>query len=594
MNKCNFERPNDSSLLNSRPSNWLPLSVIAVSGILVHGIILLNERPFWDGLLIYHLLKTDNGSELFRWFSEAGIPLQGYLHLAAGKWVAQPVLAHRIMTILSLIGIPLCFYGICRVFERSRLEGVQLSILALVYPAYQISAEIILTPFTFFTSLFYFAAFLAFLGRRLAGGWGRIFWLASLAGFLASFTLESLLPFYGGFFGLFVFRLLPEGEKSSGTRGLLKSFLKAAFQNPDYLFLPLVYLGLKQLFFHSYGGYAIYNEVCLNPWVLLRNYWISLKNTIILPFDNAVFFYRPSVMVLVLGFGACLWNRIQTPASPEEVERRGEGRILCLIGLILWLLGVAAYVLAQKPPQPVGIGTRCAILLGVPISLMLLGALRLWVSPQYRTSVYLLLLFAFSVETVESHLDWQGRTVKDLAILRCLQKTPPPADSSLFVVEDHLPMFCTRGREKVQIYDENRYFEWAVLFQEVWPDRIRFGVPATWTDREFLDFLATRRRWPQYGFTDWQPEGKVYRMRITYLAPDWGSEKLAEWNPCGIGLRYLILKLTRPVERQNEFLDNLLKIEFLDVEAEKTAFLSAPAGGQEPLGISETQEGSDR
>jgi hypothetical protein len=576
--------------IRENAGKWVPFCVITLAGCLLHGLILLNERPFWDGLLIFHLLRTGNWPELYRWFSELGGPLAACIHYLIGGWTSHPILSYRIAALLPLLICAWMFYGLCRFWGLTRITGMQLAVLSQAYPAYQMSEEIIMVPGNIVVCLFYVSAFLAFYGSRLRGAWSRIVRWGSLSGFLVSFFQESLLPVYLGFFCFFVFSIVMREEDIPRSRSL-KFFIKTAFRNFDYLILPFVYIVLKQYFFHPYGGYAIYNSVCMSPRAVLYNGFVSVNNAIIYYLDNAVLFYRPSQIVVVLCVSAFIYDRIKTPESPGNQEQRRSAWILLGTGCVFWFLGVAAYVLAQKPPLTAGIGTRCSILLEIPTSLMILGGLRLWISPKYRTAVYLLLLLAFSVETWRSHLDWQGRTVKDLAILRCLRKTPPPADSSLVVVEDNLPMICKRGNEILRIYDENRYFEWAVLFQEASPDRIRFGVPATWTDQEFLDFLATRRRWPQYGFVDWQPEGKVYRMKITYLAPDWGSEKLTEWNPCGVGWRYLILKLTRPLERQNEFLDSLLKIEFLDEEAHKTSLLSIPTGLTEQSGTREDSEG---
>jgi hypothetical protein len=148
---------------------WCPLLTIAFACFVLHGMILLNERPFWDGLLIYHLERTGNWPELYRWFSECGIPSSALIHWAIGGWTSNPILAYRIVTFLSLLTISLSFYGICRFFGLSRGTGVQLAVLSLAIPVCQISEEVILSLNYLLIAVFFLSALWRFsLSARLA------------------------------------------------------------------------------------------------------------------------------------------------------------------------------------------------------------------------------------------------------------------------------------------------------------------------------------------------------------------------------------------------------------------------------------------
>jgi hypothetical protein len=543
-------------------SKWLPLLGITFACFILHGLIFLNERPFWDGLLLFHLIKTGNWPEIHRWLLDLGLPTAVYIHRGVGGWTSNPVLAYRIVAFLSLLVSSLAFYGICRFFGFSRGVGTQMAILSLACPVYQIPEEMIMLHGNIFVALFYLSALLAFHCTRMHG---RRKWLGRwicLIGFFMSFAQESLLMYYLGFIGLYLWHVHREARDQGKLSA--RSCVILALRNFDYMAIPVFYFVLKQAFFPAFKGY---NHPFFSPWSIVSNYWISLQNALFLPLDSAISFYSPSQAFLALLLIAFVYDRFRFPVREENPKARMSHIVLGFVGLLLWFLGAAAYVLARKPPTFVGVETRYAILLGVPVSLLLVGALHYCVpSSRYRTAVYLLFLFAFSVVTWQSHLDWQGRAVKDLAIIRSLRKTPPPAGYTSFMIMDEMPMRCKRRNKVHQVYGGAIPFEWASLFYEANPGPRLLGVCV----KDEKDYQAFLERWLahrhslRYGLEDWQPDGKLCRMRITYVAPDWGSEKLAEWDPCGIGWRFLLLKLTRPQERQNEFLDSLLRIEFQD------------------------------
>jgi hypothetical protein len=541
---------------------WCPLLTIAFACFVLHGMILLNERPFWDGLLIYHLERTGNWPELYRWFSECGIPSSALIHWAIGGWTSNPILAYRIVTFLSLLTISLSFYGICRFFGLSRGTGVQLAVLSLAIPVCQISEEVILSLNYLLIAVFFLSALWAFLALRKTGPVGRVLRGGSLAGFFLCFTIESLITFYLGFLLLYYGTLLRNREKADSPG--IGFYVRTLLRNLDYGLIVVAYFALRLLYFQPYGSFRTYNRIHISLPSLLTNTWISLKNALFFHLDSAFSFYSPSQFILIMTLVAFLCDLLGSRIRWHHTEEGSTGRTLGLWGILFWFLGIAAYVIAQKPPHPVGLVSRCAVLQGVPTSLLLVGILHHWVRlPRYRGTLYALVLFAFSMVTWKSHLDWQGRTVKDLAILKALHRTPPPPDVTLFRVEDTMPMFSRRGDRVFTVYyDEALYFEWAALFYEVNPDKIRFGMPAALDDTEYRKFLTARRTNPQYGFADWQPGGNVWKMKILYNAPEWGSETLTEWDPSRIGLRFLILKLTRPRQRQERFLDQVLRIEF--------------------------------
>jgi hypothetical protein len=420
-----------------------PLLAIAFACFILHGLILLNERPFWDGLLLFHLLRTGNWPEIRTWFHDAGLPSFAYIYWGVGAWVPFPVLAFRLLTFSSLLATSWFFYGICRYFNLSRSTSTQLAVLACAYPIHQVSVEIIMAPGNFMIALFYLSALFAFYAARHSG-WKRwCLWGSSLIGFFFSFVQESLLTFYLGFLILYLWNRVREGENRSNTQ--IRSWIKTLARNLDYLVVPVVYLILKRLFFWPTGSFAAYNRVKLSPWNLADNTWISLKNGLFFHLDCAFAFYSLSQILLIFALVSFLGKRSISSGSDRTAER-AESIGMGLVGVALWFLGMVLYVLAQKPLMAVGTETRYAMLLGPPTSLLILATLRYWIPvPRYRGTIYALLLFAFSVVTWKSHLDWQGRTVKDMAIIRSLKKTPPPKDYTSFMVQDDLPMISKRG-----------------------------------------------------------------------------------------------------------------------------------------------------
>ncbi|HPS02342.1 MAG TPA: hypothetical protein PLA90_12460 [Candidatus Sumerlaeota bacterium] len=563
MNAYNLGQPEGWNIQKTWINRYLPFLAISLTCLILHGLIFLNERPFWDGLIILHLLKTRNWPDLYRWFSEAGLPSFACFYWGIGAWTSNPVLAYRATTFLSLLLNSLAFYGACRFFTLPKTTATLLAILALAYPVHA-SEEMILTPYHVFISFFYLSVLLSLYGKNSDGLRRKAIRLISLAGFFLSFSAESLLAFYAGFLGLFFVYILRK-ETIGKEKTIVRSLLTIASRHLDYLVLPFLYFTLKHIFFHPYGNFSDYNKIRLDFQPFISSYWGFLKNAFFFPINSAISFYGPLEVMVVLTLLSFFYDRI-SPTAPS-------GRPLGRIGIILWILGVTAYVLAQKSPSILGISTRFEILLGVPTSLLLLGLLQFWVpDSRCRGILYLFLIAAFTFITWKNHLDWQGRTVKDLALVRCLKRTPPPTDYSTFFIDDTMPLFCERNGKIYKIYDHTVPYEWGLLFRDVSNDKVRIGVSEK-NDQEFQtylkDWLACQQTF-RFGFSKWQYNGKVCRMKIIYGAPEWGqSGRIKEWDPCNIGLKFLALKLTRPLERQNEFLDNLLRIEYRDMDTQK-------------------------
>ena len=214
-----------------------------------------------------------------------------------------------------------------------------------------------------------------------------------------------------------------------------------------------------------------------------------------------------------------------------------------------FLLGAAIfpYVAVGVAPGSSGWTVRHAALLGLPVSLMLVGGIQLRFpgpggSPSGTGRILLgLLLLGFCMLDIHGYVAWQARWVKDRSVVEQLSASPEASRFSVYWIDD---------QTTVGVREEYRFYEWASLFKRAWRSEGRVGFDRRLSgDQPLRD--NSRYFSARYGLAGLDPEGPQALMTIEDGAEAWGDGPLV--------LAYLRRKILAP-DTMGAFLSRVTRV----------------------------------
>jgi hypothetical protein len=443
---------------HDRGAGRLDVLLLAAAGLVVHGPLLLNDGIYYDGWILYFTLRKGEWGLLWDYFATGSLPLLAFFH-AAFFPLGDAVFAYHVLAFASLVGTAVLVDLLGRGYGLARGESLFLAFFTLCYPAMTASTTLMFNcvPYLTCLALFLLGCHLA-LGRPGAPP-GALRQGAALILFTLGFTTNSLLALYGVFLVL-----LLQARRRSGLAPAVRSAL-------PFLVLPVAYWWFHQRFFPRSGFYSDYNVFVLDAasfWTQVR--WFAYTG-VYRPFKDVVASLLREPW-LALGPAAMVaWHY-------RRAGRRGAGFFSDVRTMPLLLLGggalglaVLPYALVGKAPYVDTWSTRHALLLGLPLALLALGALRKTSREGTRLRwggglVALLVLAGFARSWNSSYLYWHARWVADRSAVANLRLLDGARGTSIFWVEDRRP---SRGPEWSEFY------EWSGLFTWTWGDERRIG-----------------------------------------------------------------------------------------------------------------------
>lgn len=510
-----------------------------------HGLILLNEGVFWDDWINFIALLDKDWEKLFFVYSKAGgIPLTAYVHWMFG-YAPNIVFTYRLVAILCIAGSAFLIYCIGRhKLYLSQSLAVLAAVLALSYPAYQMSATIVGTVLWVYYLFFLIGASLALLGFELQGTKAVIIRLVALVFLFLSYRFEVLLLLSYGIVLIEVF------SKIKDKRDLL-NFLNVnyLFKRADLLALPLIYWVYSHTAFAAPVN-ANYNQFDFES---TGSAMIGfLNNTFLqqtLRIGEILRFIWPFVLI-AFPIGWLLVKKVNLFSSQKKTNINSS---LLFLGLVLFLLALIPPVLVGKTASAVGYGTRHALGLGWPVGLLIVTISSLLVTrfPKTKTPVsafLVFLLFAFAATNSFTYLTWQARWAKDQSVIQHLGSSAQAKNYSVYLVEDNV---AVPGLENY------RFYEWAGIFRLIWGDETRVGVQdGYYTPEALMDVSPVFLK--HYNTELANLNGCYARLQI--------NENLKMALP-EVGLRYILYRFVYQ-EKLSEFLNDLTQVKVSPMESD--------------------------
>lgn len=523
------------------------IAIIAYA-LIAHGLLLLNDGVYWDGWLIYTNLLDENWNNLWMWFSESGVPIVAYLHWFMG-YLPLTLFGYKLLAFLSIMFSGILIYRICNETGLvSRREGLFIALLSLSYPAFQISVELIITPFLVFYCLFLVACLLAIRSEKTSGFRHYSLRICSLTLWCLSFTINSLLVFYYGF--LMILMLYARRNKALSLKQVFTRYLPHRL---DYILLPFMYWIASRVLFPAHGFYSAYNELSISLSSLLTLGHTFIDNAIFTQFGNAFNYLKdylvtypqfavPSILALIW---LCFTSRFK---SIRLLNQKVNPWALLFGGFVLLALAIVPYVAVGKVASTHGYGTRHALLISLPIAIIIVGILRLVFTDKKgsisRIGLLILatLLIAFTVSTISNYFSWQARWVKDQSVMVNLSEDKNTEGIVVFWVDDQPPW------DKDVPY---AFYEWSCMFKSIWGGESRIGLDQRVCNQSFLT-QGSRYFNGRYHLSEFDPDG-CQAMLIVRNGPNSSSDAI-------ISTKYLFYRFFS-TDRLTQFLHGVTEVQ---------------------------------
>jgi len=450
--------------------------IIVGFSLIVHGLLLLNDGVYYDGWPIYHHLVDKNWNLFHLWLTESGgIPSVAYLHWVMG-YLPSMIFSYKLLAFLSITFSGMLVYLICNELRLfSRTWSLFIALLSLSYPAFQLSVDLIAMPYLICYCLFLLACFMALRSEKRMGFPHYLLRIGSLALFVLSFSINSLLVFYYGF--LLVLILHARRDQNMSLNHVFTRFLPHRL---DYVLLPIMYFVVARVFFPAHGFYADiypYNPISFLPSRIFAVYGAFI--------NNAIYAHIKLALLFLLALIFVQWIRSTVlRGSTRSVDEKGTSYALLFFGIALLALAIFPYAAVGKAASVHGYATRHALLVALPMALIVVAVTRLLFADKEGFTSKLgfffltVLLLSFTYSSVANYTSWQARWVKDRSIMVNLAKLENAEGVSVFWVDDQYQL---GGQASYYFY------EWPCIFKSVWGDKSRIGLDQSRYTSDFLD-----------------------------------------------------------------------------------------------------------
>lgn len=504
--------------------------VIVISAVIVHGLLLLNDGVYWDGWLIYDIFLEKDWNDYYLWTSEIGdLPIMSYFYRLLVKIFPGVIFGYKLVAFLSITFSALFVYMICNELRlTNRKENLFIALLSLSYPAYQVSVELCVNQYSVCYCFFLLACLIAVKSKSKERIFHYFLRLCSLALFIISFRVNSLLVFYFGFFLILVFDIQRRWEFSS----ISDAFSKIIQRRLDYLMLPFLYWIIVKFFFPAHAGYSGYNQPGGGSLLqIIYNFIMFLKNAVYAQLNTALINLINLPVLLVL----CLFTTYYiylTNSLDDKVffKQKLRPRSFLLFGFFLLVLGIFPYVAVGKVPLISGWRTRHALLIALPMAIIIVSFGRLFFSNKKGSiskigfTFLVILVLAFSLSSITYYISWQARWIKDRSVMTNLSDLKMKEDISIFWIKDKFPV----GGENYY-----RFYEWATMFKTVWGDESYIGLDQKkYSTASLASYKFSFNK--RYNLSEFDPDGRHAALTI--------HRGVHQYSDLELSIRYLYYK----------------------------------------------------
>ena len=450
---------------------------------------------------------------MFSAFIQAGNPpFAYYLNFI----FSQPygITIARFVVFFSFFIAILAFYGILKsVRNIDRDTIVILCILFAVIPVNFARIAIITNFYAISYGLFFLAWYVLtkYLETRKLH-----FRICALLLFMISFLTQSLLVFF----------IIPICFIAYWFRNdihSIKSLIRTYTRYVDFLVLPMLFFGLKNIFWKPFGIYEGYTQLTVGKFLSIPyNFVYSLYSTagyIISKFYQ--FLYSPLETHLLELFFFCVFFiiifyliRKRDIISENSVKN---DIFLIFIGVCVFLIGMFPYLAVGNIPNYSDWNSRNQLLLPLGASIILFFAIsffskKMSLSKRTVQVIFSLLIAGFIIINAGSYLDYQGDSFKQESLLIHFNESGIMRSYSTFLFNDTTTQL--NGNER-----SYRFYDYTSMMKYVFKNDTRFGVRLDEFQGKMKKNISYYKDYKSWNFGNYSFQDRQYYIIIIQQGP---------------------------------------------------------------------------
>lgn len=443
-----------------------PLFILFFLYLMAYGLILINAGVWWDDWCLYNM-NVEGIKEIF--IGNGGF-FMSPIHIFLQNISSNSPLVYRFLTFIIYFLTSVFLYF---TLPYLNIEGDLQFVLTAFFTVLPINfARIYMICFPYslgilfcFAELYFFTV--AFYKKQILF---RL--LALICCILSFFFLASAFVFIPAYIA-FIIILNSINLKHSITKNLY-SILRQVLKYCDFIIITLLSWVFILVFIRPTGLYATgnYNSISLqaiikSPIQIILSY---IENIVKLTdFANSA----PIIMIfififilLLIIFNKKTYISLKNPVINLTYRKKNIKLSLFLIlGLYFFIAGAMAYVFVGKSPIFLSFpDSRFQTLMGIGITLSILGILIACLHESYLKYVFILLLSVFITGNIEKCLIFQGLHYRNLAFMQEISRQEIIANNKNFLVIDNIPFrddnarfYTFQGMAKKIFGDERRF-----------------------------------------------------------------------------------------------------------------------------------------
>ena len=429
---------------------WLELSLITLLYTLSNIWLLLNRGMYWDDQTWLTLIKLNKWQTFWLTTEQQKQYAQYYLMKFLALLGDVHLLSRFIAFFCWLIAALAIYLILKRIFKIASLTSFLITALFALSPLFfeRIISAIVL--YSISNALFFLGALIYWSAASMERWYVRNTGIAlASVFFFVSFFTNSYLVFFFGFVILAIFH----------DRSLITQWRKKLLW---MIFLPVLFWFIKQTGGDPYGLTANYNQFIFGQpgWIpkMIADLWSGIYCGLIWPLTVPwALLERKIFMIVFIAALGCSWLAVHVVARYRSNEKKNgaystegitEYRTYLWWGLILFALGLIAYVLVGKSPHPHPFQMRHAMLLPIGASLIYWSVLMLVVKEKFRAFIVSVICALFITWSTYNYFTLDMDWYKQRSIITRLreQSVQLTARPTLIVFYDEIRQFGWMNR----------------------------------------------------------------------------------------------------------------------------------------------------
>jgi len=447
-----------------------PLVTLFILYLLAYGFILINNGVWWDDWCLYNM-KSEGIKDLC---SGIGSFYLAPIHIFLQGISSHAALVYHFLAFVLYFLVSVFLFNTLQYFKIDVNMQLMLSAFFTVLPIniariYMCCFHYTLGIFFCFAGIFFFTV--AYYKKQF------FFRLAAL---ICSFLSFAFLPSTYVFIPMYIVFLVGLNSiiyEHSITENL-RSFIKKILKYSDFFIITLLSWSLFKIFAKPTGVYAAENYNAISWQALLQSpidivlsyienliklTWITtlLNNTFIVIIFVIIFV----LLLIIFCKKTCFLPKINYLITIPFQKKTIKLSVFIVLGFYFFIAGSLAYIAVGKSPISMHLpNSRYQTLLGLGISLTVLGFVLSCFREKYLKYVFIFLLSIFITNNIEKCLIFQRLHYKNVAFMEELSEQETILNNRNFMLiditplDDHNASFYTfQGMAKKTFGDETRF-----------------------------------------------------------------------------------------------------------------------------------------